>query len=111
MSVTASIPTPVQFAAIASSTVPGDHPGEWGNMTNARDLVTQLVLSGTLGLSALFSFCVCSFFSLELYRPLTDRCDRFSGRNGQSCMLREEKDEMRPPSSPNFPIVFLVGFP
>jgi hypothetical protein len=111
MSATASIPTPVQFAAIASSTVPGDHPGEWGNMTNARDLATQLVLSGTLGLSALFSFCVCSFFSPELYRPLTDRCDSFSGQNGQSCMLHEGKDGVRPPSYPNYRIVSLAGFP
>jgi hypothetical protein len=66
MSATVGIPTPVQLVAIASSTVPGDHPGEWGNMTNARDLATQLVVSVTLGLSAFFSFCVCLFFSLKL---------------------------------------------
>uniref|UniRef100_A0A093VGK9 Putative membrane protein n=1 Tax=Talaromyces marneffei PM1 TaxID=1077442 RepID=A0A093VGK9_TALMA len=67
MSATASIPTPVQFAAMASSSDPGDHPGEWGNMTNARDLATQLVLSVTLGMSALFSFCLLRPKWKELY--------------------------------------------
>lgn len=60
MSATNSIPTPVQFAVIASYTAPGDHQIDWGSQANGgRDLATQLVISVTLGLSAFFSFCVC----------------------------------------------------
>lgn len=96
---------------MASSTAPGDHQIDWGSQANGgRDLATQLVISVTLGLSAFFSFCVCYPLARAICQ-LTNRCDSFSDRNGQSCTPREGKDEMQPPSYPNYRIASLVGYP
>lgn len=55
------------FATIASSVIPtpSDEP-RWQDQTKGqRDLVTQVIISATLGLSTFLIFCVCQFFYWE----------------------------------------------
>lgn len=103
---------PILRAALQNSTEPGNG---WGAQTrNKQDLVTQLVISISLGLVAFFSFCVCcgDFSSSHplSFHPTDMYANSYSGLNGPSSMLRDASDEMRPLHCPIFLIRCSAGF-